>query len=111
MITSDQVGRVLIDGGAAVDAKNKIGQTPLIYACIEQHLDMVKLLLQVEKGKNHFFNDYFYALPTRKREEKLFFYKDVKFCIYGHIKIIIYMDKFLKKLTYPKNDKRRSGLA
>ena len=49
MITSDQVGRVLIDGGAAVDAKNKIGQTPLIYACIEQHLDMVKLLLQVEK--------------------------------------------------------------
>ena len=30
-----------------MDKMNKIGQTALIYACIEKHVDMAKLLLKV----------------------------------------------------------------
>jgi len=42
------VASVLLESGAQPDATNKIGQTALIYAVIEQHLSMIKLLL--DKG-------------------------------------------------------------
>jgi ankyrin repeat protein len=37
----------LLSGGADVNSVNKIGQTPLIYSCIEQHVKVAKLLLKV----------------------------------------------------------------
>jgi len=40
------VGDVLLGHGADCNKINKIGQTPLIYACIEKHTSMAKLLLQ-----------------------------------------------------------------
>ena len=43
-----KVAKVLLNAGADPDAKNKIGQTPLIYACIENHVAMARLLLQVK---------------------------------------------------------------
>jgi ankyrin repeat protein len=48
------VVEVLLAGGADVNAVNKIGQTPLIYACIEQKLDVAKLLLKVIYEANAF---------------------------------------------------------
>ena len=45
----EQVTQALIQGGADVNATNKIGQTPLIYSCIEQHVAVAKLLLQVSE--------------------------------------------------------------
>jgi len=40
-----KVATVLLDSGAQPNKANKIGQTPLIYAVIEQHLGMINLLL------------------------------------------------------------------
>jgi ankyrin repeat protein len=37
----------LLRGGADFNSVNKIGQTPLIYSCIEQHVAVAKLLLEV----------------------------------------------------------------
>ena len=42
-----KVARELIEkGGAAVDPINKISKTPLLYACMEDHLNMVRVLLE-----------------------------------------------------------------
>jgi len=41
-----RVGAVLLEAGAKPDATNKIGQTALIYACIEKHVAMIRLLLE-----------------------------------------------------------------
>lgn len=39
------VAAALLEAGAGVDSVNRIGQTPLIYAVVEQHVAMVRLLL------------------------------------------------------------------
>ena len=39
--------KVLVGGGADINSTNKIGQTPLIYASIEQKVGVARLLLQV----------------------------------------------------------------
>merc|ERR1712029_800205 len=42
-----QVTRVLIgEGGVTVDPVNKISKTPLMYACMEDHLGTVRVLLE-----------------------------------------------------------------
>lgn len=42
-----KTAKVLLEAGEAdVNAVNKISQTPLIYACIERHLDTVKVMVE-----------------------------------------------------------------
>eukprot|EP00095_Tigriopus_kingsejongensis_P007040 maker-scaffold146_size311726-snap-gene-0.12 protein:Tk07040 transcript:maker-scaffold146_size311726-snap-gene-0.12-mRNA-1 annotation:"hypothetical protein" len=44
-----QAAKILVEKGQAeVDAVNKISQTPLIYACIERHLETVKVLVEAK---------------------------------------------------------------
>lgn len=43
---------VLLDGGASVNVINRIGQTPLIYAVIEQHIGVIKLLINAGANVN-----------------------------------------------------------
>ena len=43
-----EAARLLLEKGAAVDAKDEHGQTPLVRACLTGHVEAARLLL--EKG-------------------------------------------------------------
>lgn len=47
------VSEVLIKAGASINAINKIGQTPLIYAIIEEHVPVIDLLISSGADVNY----------------------------------------------------------
>src|SRR5690242_18158348 len=49
LLTSSQIAKLLIDNGAPLNAQDKIGRSPLLYACRRGNLEICQIM--IEKGK------------------------------------------------------------